>query len=568
MEKRWVYKEIPEEEKVNALSESINVQAKLATLLVQRGVENFEEARQFFRPSLDQLHDPFLMKGMQLAVERLNRAIKDCEKILIYGDYDVDGTTSVALFYHFLHSHYSRIEFYIPDRYKEGYGLSELGMQYAKDHGFSLIITLDCGIKAVDIIKEANQQGIDFIICDHHNPGKELPPAHAILDPKQLDCPYPYKELTGCGVGFKLLQGWCLDQEMDQEPLLELLDLLVVSIASDIVPISGENRILSYFGLKRLNEAPRPGLKALINLAMIRKEINITSIVFGIGPRINAAGRIAHAKAAVELLLSTTDTEAIALAKGIESKNTMRRDFDLNITQEALDLIESDEALRNARSTVLFKHGWHKGVIGIVASRCIEKYHRPTIILTESNNKATGSARSVNGFDVYQAIAKCAEYLDQFGGHAFAAGLTLDLDKVEPFRQRFEEVVAESIRDEQLIPQEQIDLDLHLQQVDWKFQRILKQMAPFGPGNMKPVFVSKEVFAASRPRVLKEAHLKMYVKQEGMEQGLPAIGFGMADYFEMISSGMRFHLAYTIEENNFMGRKELQLVMKDVKFDN
>lgn len=567
MEKRWVYKEVPETEKINSLASALNISADIATMLTQREVETFEQARMFFRPSIDQLHDPFLMKDMRKAVERLDLAIKNREKILIYGDYDVDGTTSVALFYSYLHLHYQRIDFYIPDRYKEGYGLSELGMQYALDHDYSLIVTLDCGIKAVDIINKYAEKGLDFIICDHHNPGNELPRAKALLDPKQSDCPYPYKELTGCGVGFKLLYAWSIENNHDLQPLHDTLDLLVVSIASDIVPITGENRILAYFGLRKLNESPRPGLKALIKAAMIRKEVNITSIVFGIGPRINAAGRVAHAKAAVELLLSDSDQEATHLSKEIEGKNNMRREFDLNITQEALELIESDEDMRNASSTVLFKHGWHKGVIGIVASRCIEKFHRPTIILTESNNKATGSARSVNGFDVYQAISACSEYLDQFGGHAFAAGLTLPLENVDPFREKFEEVVKSTIIEEQLIPQEEIDLSLDFDQITWKFQRILKQMAPFGPGNMKPVFVSHNISAANRPRVLKESHLKVEVQQEGSNVTLPAIGFGMADYFEMITSGMRFSLAYTVEENNFMGRKELQLVMKDIKFD-
>lgn len=567
MEKRWVYKEMPGAEKVTSLATALNISTDIASLLSQRGVETFDQARMFFRPSLDQLHDPFLMKDMHKAVERLNLAVKNREKILIYGDYDVDGTTSVALFYSFLYQHYQRIDFYIPDRYKEGYGLSQLGMQYALDHDYSLIVTLDCGIKAVDIINEFAEKGLDFIVCDHHNPGTELPKATALLDPKQIDCPYPYKELTGCGVGFKLLYGWCLQNEFDLRPLLDTLDLLVVSIASDIVPITGENRILAYYGLRKLNENPIPGLKALIKAAMIRKEVNITSIVFGIGPRINAAGRVAHAKAAVELLLSSSESEALHLSKEIEGKNNMRREFDLNITQEALELIEQDEEMRHASSTVLFKHGWHKGVIGIVASRCIEKFHRPTIILTESNNKATGSARSVNGFDIYQAISACSEYLDQFGGHAFAAGLTLPLENVEPFREKFEEVVKANIIAEQLIPQEEIDLTLGFDQITWKFQRILKQMAPFGPGNMKPVFVSHSISAASRPRVLKESHLKVEVQQEGSDVKLPAIGFGMADYFEMITSGMRFSLAYTVEENNFMGRKELQLVMKDIKFD-
>lgn len=565
MTKRWVLKEPADHAATETLSKAININSTLANLLVQRGMSTYDEARQFFRPSVEDLHDPFLMKDMDKAVTRLQEAIAKNHKILVYGDYDVDGTTSVALFYGFLAGYTQTIEFYIPDRYKEGYGISEAGIDWAIEEGFELIVSLDCGIKAVNMIGKAVAAGIDFIVCDHHLPGAELPPAYAVLDPKRSDCPYPFKELSGCGIGFKLLQAYCIKSDISLEKLYPYLDLVAVSIAADIVPASGENRTLAHFGLKQLNSQPRPGLQALIDLAGFRSEIDINNIVFGIGPRINASGRISHAKTAVELLLSENIGEATSIADGINDKNTERRNFDVIITREALEMIEQNPNT-TAKSTVLFKNDWHKGVIGIVASRCIDLYYRPTIILTESNNKATGSARSVAGFDIYKAITECSDLLLQYGGHMYAAGLTMELSKVAEFQQRFEEVVASSIQPEQLIPQIEIDQVLLLDQINPRFFNILKQMSPFGPLNMPPVFMTENVKAIGRPKVLKNKHLKLNL---GLEEGGPAleaIGFDMADYFSMIDSGMRFHIAYTIEENNYWQPGTLQICLKDIKF--
>lgn len=567
MIRRWVNKSIPEVSKIQHLSSAININEVLAAILIQRQITNYQEAKDFFRPSLHHLHDPFLMKDMDKAVVRLEKAIACSEKILVYGDYDVDGTTSVVMFYGFLKEIYDNIDFYIPDRYNEGYGISSQGIAWARANGFDLIVSLDCGVKALNRVAEANSYGIDFIICDHHQPGEELPPAYAVLDPKRADCSYPFDELSGCGVGFKLLQAYCLKNQLAPERLYDYLDLLAVSIASDIVPITGENRIFTYFGLKKLNENPRPGLQALIKIGALKNEINISSIVFCIGPRINAAGRIEHAKAAVHLLLSQTLEQAEQLALQINKNNTIRRDFDSTITDEALQMIEEDVLLKEAKSTVLFKNNWHKGVIGIVASRCIEKYYRPTIILTESNNKATGSARSVLGFDVYKAISECSDLLEQFGGHRYAAGLTMDIKNITDFQQKFEEVVAKTITKEQLIPLIDVDITVRLDSLNFRFYNILKQMGPFGPGNMHPVFVSEEVYVAGRATIIKGEHIKFFVKQKDAAVKFCAIGFGMAKYYEMINSGMRFNMAYTVEENNYRGNKTLQLTIKDIKFD-
>ena len=567
MTKRWVLKKLADRATTEKLSEAININSTLASLLIQRGVNNFEEARRFFRPTLEDLHDPFLMADMDKAVERLERAIEKGEKILIYGDYDVDGTTSVALFYGFLREQYDALEFYIPDRYKEGYGVSEAGIDWAIAQKFDLIVSLDCGIKAINMVGKAAAAGIDFIICDHHLPGEQLPPAYAILDPKRADCSYPFKELSGCGIGFKLLQGYCMKNGISLDKLYPYLDLVAVSIAADIVPITDENRMLAYFGLQQLNENPRPGLQALIDLAGFRSTIDINSVVFGIGPRINASGRIAHAKTAVKLLLSSDLEKAKDIATIINDKNTERRNFDTHITREALEMIEQDPLSPTAKSTVLFKKDWHKGVIGIVASRCIDVYYRPTVILTQSNNKATGSARSVVGFDIYEAISECSDLLLQYGGHMYAAGLTLDVEKVVEFQQRFEEVVSSRIRPEQLIPQIEIDQLIELEQITPRFYNILKQMAPFGPQNMQPVFMTEQVKAACRPKILKNKHLKLNLCQENSNHVMEAIGFDMADYFGMIDSGMRFNIAYTIEENSYWGAGTLQLCLKDIKFD-
>lgn len=568
IEKRWIQiPELPSDqlEVASELAEALKVNLFLATLLVQRGIKDFDQSRNFFRPDLSHLHDPYLMQDMDLAVERLSKAIANGEKILVYGDYDVDGTTSVTLFYGFLRKIYDNLDYYIPDRYNEGYGVSWQSIDFAQENGFSLIVTLDCGIKSVDKVTEANNRGIDFIICDHHRPGDELPPAVAVLDPKREDCLYPYKELTGCGVGFKLLQAFCLQHDIPQETLFEYLDLLVVSIAADIVPITGENRVLAYFGLQRLNAAPRVGMKALIQIAGITGTLDITNVVFGLGPRINAAGRIKHAKEAVRLLLSEEEQEATNFAYEINQHNSERRTFDSSITEEALFMIENDSWFTEARSTVLYKEDWHKGVIGIVASRCIEKYHRPTIILTQSHGKAAGSARSVPGFDVYEAIEECSELLEQFGGHTFAAGLTLPLENIDAFRAKFDKIVSSRILPDQLIPMINIDLELDLNAVTAKFYNILRQMGPFGPGNMTPVFESKNVLLAGQPTIMKEKHIKFDVKQNGSPI-FTAIGFGMAHLYAELIKGKPFSICYNLEENNFRDKKTLQLFLKDVKF--
>ncbi|WP_181304847.1 single-stranded-DNA-specific exonuclease RecJ [Rufibacter sp. XAAS-G3-1] len=567
MQKRWVVKDAPDAAKVQKIVDSLNIGATLAAILCQRDICTFDEAKAFFRPSLEDLHDPFLLKDMDRAVNRLVEALRQQERILIYGDYDVDGTTSVALVYGFLQSYFQdRIEYYIPDRYAEGYGISFQGIDWAQENGYSLIISLDCGVKSIDKIAYANTKGIDFIICDHHLPDDELPQAVAVLDAKRADCPYPYKELAGCGVGFKFMQAFCQHQGINEEPLFELLDLVVVSIAADIVPITGENRILAYHGLQRLNNGVlRPGLQALKELAELRSELDITQIVFGFAPRINAAGRMGDAKRSVAMLLAKTKEEADEMVKKINVSNSERRGHDTSITKEALQMIEEDDFLRSARSTVLFKENWHKGVVGIVASRCIEKYYRPTIILTESNGKATGSARSVHGFDVHQAIVACADLLDQFGGHMYAAGLTLPVENVPAFRARFEQIVVNTILEEQLVPMVEIDMPLELSQIRPNFFNILKQMEPFGPGNMAPVFMSTCVYDTGSARVVGDAHLKLRLTQDG-ETFFDAIAFGMAEYYPRIQKGIPFDVCYCVEENVFRGTTTLQLRIKDIRF--
>ena len=567
MDHKWVYKELPDSKKVNNLSEELNINPILASILLQRNVKTFADAKSFFRPTLNDLHDPFLMEDMDVAVKRLGQAIHNQESIMIYGDYDVDGTTSVALVYCFLRRHHSHLLYYLPDRYSEGYGLSKKGIDSAYEKNVKLIISLDCGIMANEMASYASTLGIDLIVCDHHLPGKTLPEATAILNPKRRDCHYPYKELSGCGVGFKFMQAYCMENGVDIAELYEYIDLLAVSIASDIVPVDGENRIFAYYGLEKLNENPRPGLKALIDVSGLRGKVTISGIVFGIGPRINAAGRMTHADLAVELLVTDSFKDAEYIALKINSNNNERRNYDSTITQEAIKMIEEDEKIRSSKSTVLYKSDWHKGVIGIVASRCIDRYYKPTVILTNSNGKATGSARSVDGFDVYQAISECADLLDQFGGHMYAAGLTLPVEKIDEFRKKFEQIVEERISTDQLIPRIMIDQVIPLEVINSKFLEILKQMAPFGPSNMQPVFVSEDLYVSIRPRILKEEHLKFFVKQENSDVIHEAIGFGLAQYFELIDSGMRFKMAYTIEENDYLGQRSLQLYIKDIKFD-
>lgn len=566
MQKRWIYKEQPAADQVEALSSAINVNQSLSAVLWQRGIRDFDSARSFFRPSLDQLHDPFLMKDMEQAVVRLKLAIDRKEKILIYGDYDVDGTTAVALMYSYIRKFYPHCDYYIPDRYAEGYGVSEAGVTWAEENNFTLIIALDLGIKASDMVTLAGHKGIDFIICDHHLPGGEIPNAVAVLDPKREDCSYPFKELSGCGIGFKLIQAYA-NRHGNPDEVFEYLDLVVVSIASDIVPIYDENRVLAYTGLQKLNLNPSPGLKALKEISAIRNELDISGIVFTLGPRINAAGRVAHARGAVELLLSSSDDEANLLAEKINLKNDERREFDLSITEEALGMIENNETLRNSKSTVLFKETWHKGVIGIVAARCVEKYYRPTVILTESNDKITGSARSVKDFDLYQAIEQCGDLLEKFGGHKYAAGLTLNRSNLSAFQQRFEQVVSTTITDEMLTPVVEIDTPIQFDQLTSKFNKVLKQMAPFGPENHRPVFESQQVYVLNSLSSFKDRHLRFLAAQDGNESIFSAVGFDQVEHYEQIASGARFRIAFTLEENTFNGITSLQLRIKDIKFD-
>ncbi|AUD04847.1 single-stranded-DNA-specific exonuclease RecJ [Spirosoma pollinicola] len=576
--KRWITRSFPNSKEqqgaIETLTNSLGVSPFLSALLVQRGVQTYEEARTFFRPEIGHLHNPFEMKDMNKAITRLQMAMlpERQEKILIYGDYDVDGTTSVALVYSFLKNYHTAIDFYIPDRYKEGYGISSQGIQWAADNGFSLIIALDCGIKSIERVAEAKALGVDFIICDHHRPGDIVPDAAAVLDPKQEDCLYPYKELSGCGVGFKLMHAFCLHKSIPLDELYPLLDLVAVSIASDIVPITGENRVLAYYGLKQINASPRTGLKALIKIAgfSLGRELDITNLVFGLGPRINAAGRIQHAKAAVQLLLAESEEEADEFAMAINKHNNSRREFDSSITDQALAMIRENESLIHAKSTVLYDATWHKGVIGIVASRCIEHFHRPTIILTQSNDKAAGSARSVPGFDVYEAIEECADLLEQFGGHTFAAGMTMAVSNIEAFQKKFEEVVARSIKEEHLTPLIDIDLPLDFSEINDKLYRIVRQMGPFGPHNLQPTFMTEDVYLVSEPIIMKEKHLKLNVRQVDKASGrasqtLTAIGFGFAHIADQLRSGKPFSICYQVEQNHYNGNTTLQLMLKDVK---
>lgn len=564
MNKRWIVQPPPASSTIESLVETIGIDEPLAALLAQKGISNFNEAKSYFRPSLDELPNPFLMKGMNQAVERLLRAIGNQENILIYGDYDVDGTTSVALVYGFLQKYGDKIQFYIPDRHQEGYGVSKQAINWAIESQISLMITLDCGIKDIASIQEAQAAGIDVIVCDHHEPGEGLPPAYAVLNPKQRDCPYPFKELSGCGVGFKLLQALVIQQGIPPTDLYKYIDLVTISIACDLVPLVGENRILAYYGLQKINTNPSAGVQTLMQVAKLPMKMGISQLVFGLGPRLNAAGRIDHGSLAVKLLLAKDIAAALPLAYQLEEKNGMRRQLDSTITAEAMQLLEGSACNLTSKTTVLFKEDWHKGVIGIVASRCIERYYRPTIILTASGNKATGSARSVVGYNIYEAIAACADLLDRYGGHAYAAGLTLPLENVQAFQERFEQVVANTIAPEMLTPIEQIDLPIPIEKVNAKFYNILRQMAPFGIGNMNPVFTS-EPLIASRFSILKENHLKLVIQQSTTGEEIEAIGFGLAKNVPLISDRKPFRMAYTIETNDYLGNVKLQLHIKGLQ---
>lgn len=565
MQKRWLNKDIPSSERITKLSKEININPYLTAILLQRDIDTFEKAKEYFRPSLDELHDPFLMKDMEKAVERLRTAILNEEKILIYGDYDVDGTTAVALVYSYLSKIYPHCDIYIPDRYAEGYGVSLAGIEWAEKNNQTLIIALDCGIKAQELVEVATTKSIDFIICDHHLPGANIPNAHAVLDPKRSDCTYPYGELSGCGIGFKFMQGYAVRYH-DLNKLYEYLDLVAVSIASDIVPITGENRILAYYGLQKLNEDPIPGLKALKEIAGLKYDLDISGIVFTLGPRINAAGRVAHGSAAVELLIAQSEEEANERAEKINLKNDVRKQFDADITEEAIAMIEGSETFKNAKSTVLFKNTWHKGVIGIVAARCVEKYYRPTIILTESNNQITGSARSVHGFDLYEAICQCSDLLDKYGGHKYAAGLTLNLENLEAFQKRFEEVVSSTITESMQTPVIDIDLSINFDVITQKFFNILKQMAPFGPENPRPIFESSNVRVFNSLSSFKDRHVRFLAAQEGSESVFQAVGFDLLEHYPRLAKCDSFQMVYSIEENTYNGNTSIQLRIKDIKF--
>jgi single-stranded-DNA-specific exonuclease len=575
MQKKWLIKSPIEISKVEELRSALKVDKVVSELLLQREIRTFEQAQAFFRPSITELHDPFLMKDMNKAVDRINLAISKNEKILLFGDYDVDGTTAVALLYSYIIQKYEHIDYYIPDRYQEGYGVSFLGIDYAAENNFTLIISLDCGIKSIDKVQYANEKGIDFIVCDHHNPGDVLPNG-IILDPKRKDCLYPYKELSGCGVGFKLLQALTLKNNWNEEELFSYLDLVAVSIGADIVPITGENRVLCYHGMLRLNGSPRIAFNELVLIAKRKFPITLTDVVFIIAPRINAAGRLRSGRHSVELMISEDYDTVAKIAKEINDDNVERRVLDQQITFEALEQIENDVLYKSKKTTVVFQNDWHKGVVGIVASRLIERHFRPTIVLTESNGMVTGSARTVNNFDIHEALIKCEDLLEQFGGHKHAAGMSLTLENLEKFQNRFEQVVSQSIASEDLAPEENVDLEITFDEIFTKeenrlkiprLKRILNQLEPHGPGNMKPVFMSTNVFSTD-VRLLKEEHLKLLMTQPNSDVVLEGIAFKMADKMEIVASGMPFDIIYTLETNVWKDRETLQLNIKDIRETN
>jgi len=560
---RWTLKTAPNKKKVSQLSNDLSVNPILASLLVQRNIDTFKKAKEFFRPSLEDLHDPFLLKDMDRAVSRIEKAIIDNENILIYGDYDVDGTTSVSLVSSYLKTITNHIATYIPDRYDEGYGISYQGIDFASDNNFSLIIALDCGIKAIEKVSYAKKKNVDFIICDHHKPGDEIPKAYAVLNPKRVDCTYPYKELCGCGVGFKLVHALASRRGQTIEDIQQYLDLVATAIAADIVPITGENRILTYYGLEVINSNPRNGIKAIIH-QINKKKLTITDVVFIIAPRINAAGRIKHGNYAVELLTEMDFEVALDFATSIEKFNLERKELDKKITYEALQQIESANE-KEKFSTVVYSENWHKGVIGIVASRLIESFYRPTLVFTKSGNKLAASARSVKGFDVYEALNECSEYLEQFGGHKYAAGLTLDPKNYSAFKNKFEEVVKASIDKNLLIPEITIDLELELSEITPKFFRILQQMGPFGPQNMKPVFKTTSIRDNGYGKRVgsDKSHLKLSIIDGADQKTYNAIGFGLGNKIKSIKGD--FDIAYSLDENEWKGNTSIQLLLKDLK---
>jgi single-stranded-DNA-specific exonuclease len=579
MQKRWVLKKQGDPDLVASLAADLKVDNHVANLLVQRGITDYASAHKFFRPELEQLHDPFLMKDMEAAVSRIKKAIDSGEKILVYGDYDVDGTSAVALVYSFIHKFYAKVDLYIPDRYIEGYGISVLGIDFAAENGFTLVIALDCGIKSVEKIDYAKGKGVEFIICDHHRPGKEIPKAVAVLDPKREDCNYPYDELSGCGLGFKLVQAYASRNGIPFPELICYLDLVAISIASDIVQITGENRILSYYGLELINTNPRPGIEAVLQYSNISRKtltpqpgetifsklLNVNDLVFLVGPRINAAGRMESGRNSVMILIAENLQDALKIGEGIDNNNTERRNLDALNTQQAIDMINGSEKMLKAKSTVVYHPDWHKGVIGIVASRLTESFYRPTIVLTESNGLVCGSARSVKDFDIYDAIDECKELLEHFGGHKYAAGLSLKLENLEKFREKFEKIVASRIEEHMQVPEVEIDDFLELNDITPKLVRLLNQFAPFGPGNMTPVFRTDEVVDLGKARIVGKNHLKLNITYSERSVIFDGIAFQQTDHFSYIQGGHPFNICYQIEENEWNGTVKLQLNIKDIK---
>lgn len=564
MEKKWNILQ-KDETNTKALRESLKINETVCAMLVQRGITNFEEAKNYFRPDLNNLHSPWLMKDMRRAVDRVELAILNNEKVLVFGDYDVDGTTAVASFYQFLCSIYNPdfIDYYIPHRYKEGYGVSKAGIDFASANGFKLIVCLDCGIKSIELIEYAKSLGIDFIVCDHHLPGNILPNACAILNPKQIDCNYPYKELCGCGVGFKFMMALTAHFKKEPDYYLRYLDLVAVSIAADIVPITGENRILAYHGLHKINTNPSLGIKTIIKLGSIQKKLTITNVVFIIAPRVNAAGRMDDARKAVQLFIEKDETEAVKLGEMLQSDNKERKETDSSITQEALEILQEDVSFNDKKSCVIYREHWHKGVVGIVASRIIEHHFKPTIVLTLSDGIVTGSARSVKGFNLHEAIYACKEHLLVFGGHFAAAGLSMLPENVEAFKNKFEEVVAATIKPESLIPEIIIDSEIKFSEINQTLFNIISQMEPFGPENMRPVFVAKNVVDSGYSKLLKEQHIKFVVKQNNITQN--GIGFKMPEKLDVLQSKQPVDLVFSLEENEWNGNVNIQLMVDDCK---
>ncbi len=562
MEKRWNLISA-EPAKVRELQSALKIHPILCELLVQRGITDFEEAKKFFRPSLDHLHDPWLMKDMRKAVDRINIALKSNEKIMVFGDYDVDGTTSVATLFQFLKQLTQNLDYYIPHRYKEGYGVSKIGIDFAKEKGFNLIISVDCGIKSTELIAYAKELGIDFIICDHHLPDAILPPAIAILNAKQVDCPYPYKELCGCGVVFKLITALAEEHSLPAESYLQYLDLVATAIAADIVPITDENRTLAFFGVQKVNENPSPGLKALMELAKQTGPMRITNLVFAVAPRINAAGRMDDAKKAVQLFIEQDYEKALAFGSILQQDNLDRREADTTITEEALEQIEQDPLNHTKKSSVVFQSHWHKGVVGIVASRLIEKHYKPTIVLTQSGEVITGSARSVNGFNLYEALHACREHLLGYGGHFAAAGMTMAVDALEGFKIAFEAAVAERITEEQLTPEITINAALPIDDINMQFFQIISQMEPFGPDNMRPIFIAKGVYDTGYTKLVKDLHISFNVTQG--KTNVRGIGYNMPEHIKLVKSGKPFDLVFQLQLNEWQGNQSVQMQVIDVK---